>query len=432
MNLREIRQRLAEIGDRRSAIRAELAPLLDADGDVAVAETRDRAEALTSEAEALQTEEADLRAKERRQTAVADEARTAPGQPLDGGRERRMALPTLKPGEVIGLSREQRIADFFGAPSEPISLGKMIRAHLLGDWTNAQAERRAMGESTGAGGGFFVPDQVSATTIDLMRNATVLVRAGALTIPVGGGTTVFVRVINDPTAQWRKEHEQINESEGSYEPITVKPVSLAALVRVSVELLEDVPTFAGQIENQIAAALALEVDRVGLFGSGAASEPLGLYGVTGPTDISMGANGAALSDYDPWLDAIEALESVNATPTATVFSPRTRRALAGLVTGIASDKTKLAPPPEFTALQRLVSNQVSNTLTQGSASNASVAFVGDFSQVAIAVRSSMIVEASRSAGTAFAQGQVLVRALLRCDIAHLRPTHFARIKGITP
>jgi HK97 family phage major capsid protein len=427
----QIRLRLAEIADRHAAIRTELSPLLDADGDVAVAETRGRAEALTTEAETLQAEEAELRANERRQLVLDDEARNAPGRPLDGGRERRL-LPTLKPGEVIGLRPEQRMADFLGTPAEPLSLGRMVRGHLLGDWTDAQAERRAMGESTGSAGGFFVPGQVSAQTLDLMRNTTVLVRGGALTIPVGPGTTTVVKVVSDPTAQWRKEHEEIQESEGTYEPITIKPVSLAALIRVSVELLEDVPAFAGQIEGQIAAALGLEVDRVGLFGTGAASEPLGLYNVVGPTDIVLGANGAALADYDAWLDAIAALRSVNATPSATVFSPRTERALSGLVTGITGDKTKLVPPAAFTALTRLVSNQVSNTLTQGTAANASVAFVGDFSQVAIAVRSGLIIEASRDAGTAFAQAQVLVRALLRCDIAHLRPTHFARIKGIIP
>lgn len=64
-------------------------------------------------------------------------------------------------------------------------------------------------------------------------------------------------------------------------------MSIAALVRVSVELLEDVPQFAGQIEGKISAALALEVDRVGLFGSGSASEPLGIYNAVGPTDIIL-------------------------------------------------------------------------------------------------------------------------------------------------
>jgi HK97 family phage major capsid protein len=418
---------LREIQARREAIRAELRSLLEAHPDgVFPADAEQRSTDLETEATRL----ADM---ERRQQALDDLDRRAAGTPLDQNRrETRGTAPDLQAGEVVGLRPEQRMAEYVGLSEDPLSLGRMIRGHLLGDWSGALAERRAMGEATGASGGFFVNDTLSAQTIDLVRNQTVVVRAGALTIPVGAGTTTFVRVLSDPTAQWRKEGQTINETEGSYEPTTVKPVSLAALVRVSVELLDDVPLFAGMIESQIASALALELDRVGLFGTGAASEPLGLYNVTGPSDISMGTNGAALTDYDEWLDAIANLETINANPRTTVYSPRTKRALSGLVTGIASDKTKLAPPAEFTAMQRLVSNQVRNNLVHGSATNASVAFVGDFSQMGVAVRSSLVIEASRSAGDTFAKGQVLVRAMMRADIAHMRPTHFARIKGIIP
>lgn len=417
---------LREILSRREAIRAELRTITDTHPDGALPPD------VEQRAADLETEANRLNDAERRQVLLDDLDRRAAGTPLDTDKETRQAPPELRAGEVIGVLPEQRMADLFTPHPEPLSLGRMIRGHLLGDWTDAQAERRAMGESTGAAGGFFVPYYLSATTLDLVRNVAVLSRAGAMTIPVGGGTTTFVRVLSDPTGQWRKEAETINESDASYEPVTVKPVSLAALVRVSVEMLDDVPSFAGQIEAQISAALALELDRVGLFGKGASSEPLGLFNVTGPTDISLGTNGAALADYDDWLDAIEALESINGTPRATIYNPRTKRALSGLTTGISGDKSKLPPPAEFLALNRLVSNQIPNNLTQGTATNASVAFVGDFSQMAVAVRSNLVIEASRVAGDAFAKGQVLVRAMMRADIAHLRPTHFARIKGIAP
>lgn len=415
---------LREILARRDAIRVELRSINEAHPDGALpAEVQDRVTA-------IETEAATLNATEQRLALQDDLDRRAAANPVEPTRRESRGAPVLRPGEVVGLLPEQRMSDIVGAPAEPLSLGRMIRGHLLGDWSGADGERRAMGEATGAAGGFYVPDTLSATTIDLVRNTAILTRAGALTIPVGGGTTTFVRVLTDPSGQWRTEGEEIDETEGSYAPVTVKPVSLAALVRVSVELLDDVPAFAGQIESQISAALALELDRVGLFGAGASSEPLGLYGVTGPTDISMGTNGAAPTDYDEWLDAIQALETINANPVTTVYNPRTKRTLAGLVTGISGDKTKLPPPAEFLALNRLVSTQIPNTLTHGSATTASVAFVGDFSQMAVAVRQNIVIEASRHAGDTFAKGQVLVRAMMRCDIAHMRPTHFARIKGI--
>jgi len=102
------------------------------------------------------------------------------------------------------------------------------------------------------------------------------------------------------------------------------------------------------------------------------------------------------------------------------------------VTGITSDLTRLAPPPAWTAMRRFYTNQVPVDL--GAGSNESEAYIGDFGQMAIGMRTSLTLEASRdasdSSSSAFSNLQVWVRAYLRADVALLQPSHFVYLSGI--
>ncbi len=66
----------------------------------------------------------------------------------------------------------------------------------------------------------------------------------------------------------------------------------------------------------------------------------------------------------------------------------------------------------------------------GSSNDCSTAFVGDFSQMLLGVRTELTLEASRVADDAFEKMAVLIRGYLRCDVAVLRPQHFTKIIGI--
>ena len=57
-------------------------------------------------------------------------------------------------GEVRAILPEQRLASFTPHDRERLSLGRMVRGMLIGNWEGAEAERRAMGENTGSLGGF--------------------------------------------------------------------------------------------------------------------------------------------------------------------------------------------------------------------------------------------------------------------------------------
>ena len=409
-----------KILSRREEIRTELRNILDTAPDgVLTAEAETRAAELEADAARLNT-------AERRAGLLSELDQRADAKPVEQrGNDDGVS--------VFGLKPEQRMSDFVartqGTPTAGLSVGRTIRGVLTGKWDGAEAERRAMGTTIGTAGGYLIPDPIASNVLDLARNASVIVRAGATTIPMANQNLTVVRVLTDPTAAFRGEGATITESDGSFGAINLRAHSLAALVRVNNELLDDAPMFASVLDQQLAAALALKLDYAALYGTGA-GQPLGLRGTDGVNQVSMGDNGLAMPDYDDVLDLLQEIEEANGTATTAVMAPRTRTKLAKLVTGIASDLGKLTPPAEWSALRRLVSNQVSITETQGSSGAASTMFVGDFSQMAVAIRQDITIEATRVADTAFAKNQTLVRAIMRADVAVFRPSHFGRLIGI--
>ena len=412
--------KLTDIIERRAAVDAEMRSIYDA------AETagQDLAGEKLERWNSLKTERDDLAAKEARARTRDDLDRAAPA---------RIVGQETPEDSAYGLTREQRMADHLkattGLSAEGLSVGRVVRALVTGKWEGAEAERRAMGSVTGTAGGFFVPEPVAANVIDLARNAAVMVQAGALTIPMTSNNLRVVRVLADPTAHWRGEGQAITESDASFGALNLTAHSLAALVRVNAELMDDAPMFAATLDNSLAQALALKMDYAALYGTGAGM-PLGIRNCDGVAEETMGTDGAAPADYDDFLDLAKAIELANGSPSTLIWSPRTKNTLAKIVTGITSDKTKLAPPADFLALRRLVSNQVSVTETQGSNSDASTAFMGGFENTAFALRQTITIEASQVADTAFAKNQVLVRAIMRGDFAIFRPSQLGRLIGI--
>jgi HK97 family phage major capsid protein len=182
----------------------------------------------------------------------------------------------------------------------PGSLGKILRAKILGDSMGLNLnEFRALGESVGGAGGWFVSPQLSSYVIDLARNKSCVLLAGGWSLPMTTEEMTLIKILTDPTAYWVAEHAKITESEGTFGPIKLKAVVVGCLVRVSRALLEDAPNSGNVIESQIGAALGLEIDRVSLLGNGV-NTPKGLMYCADINTYSMGANGAALTNYDPF------------------------------------------------------------------------------------------------------------------------------------
>ena len=346
--------------------------------------------------------------------------------------------------EVRALRPQERLADTIevGAEERELDLARYLRGLAMGDWSGAEREHRAMQVGTLSAGGNLVPAPLSAQLIDLARKQSVVVRLGAQTIPMTSTTLALARITGDPTAAWYGDEARtsgLTESDASFGRLTLNSHTLAILSRASVELAEDAPNFGDSLMRQIAAALALELDRAVLFGITEQGWDGLRNWLTGDAtnsinEHSMGTNGAAITDYSPFVTAIQkVLEGNYAGPIeglGLAYNPRTWAAVEGLVE--ATEGQPLRPPRSFEQLQKLVSTQLPITETQGSANTAATAFVGDFSQVALGVRTDITLEASREADDAFMRLHVLFRGYFRGDWGVLQPKFLTRIVGIIP
>lgn len=437
MNLHQLRQRKAEL---RSAASAIIAAPAGADG-LLTDEQRSTVNDNFAELDRLQANEAILE----RQAREDGEAR---GRPLndrqtDDGMEYRVfdgaASRTAAEGietwrtsngeRVPVLGREQRIADFLPAERSAamdVGLGRFIGALIDGPKTDL--ERRALAEGSVSTGGAFLPSPLAAEVIDAARIENVAFRAGARTVPMSNKTMDLAKNVSDPVPAWRAENALIAESEPVFDRMTMEAKSLAVRFVVSRELLEDVPNMDARLRATMAAGFARGLDDAVFFGTGTNNQPLGIANTPGLQLVSMGANGGALTSYDPYLDALLALQVANeGKVTAIVQAPRTGRVIAGFKDGQGQP---LQPPPALAGIPFLTTTGIPVTQTQGTANVASSAFLGDFTQVLVGIRTQLQITVLNERFAEY--GQVGFVGWLRADVQLARPAALAKIVGIKP
>jgi HK97 family phage major capsid protein len=319
------------------------------------------------------------------------------------------------------MGRGDRLSDLYRPGlGGPLSFGKIIKGVVSGRWDGAEKEAKALLQtSPGSAGGVFLPAEVSSRIIDLARNLTACVAAGAGTIPVPHGSLTIPRLLRDPLAVWRAENQAITEDTlMQFDGVELTPKSVATIVRLSIELVEDSPAdlLGNVVSGAMAKGLAQAIDYAALFGSGEGAQPRGLINVMGVPSIM--ANGEELT-RDLVSQAAETVLNFNVTPTALILAPsawgsldREKATESGLYFGPGV-------PESYSSLKKLVTNQTMVT-----------AFCGDFTNMLFGVRSSLVLETTRTETEAFSKMQVLMRIYSRLDVAILRETAFCFIDGL--
>lgn len=305
-----------------------------------------------------------------------------------------------------------------------LSIGRFVRAAVSGDWQHAKRESEAVRTMSGASdllGGFLLPDPLSAQVVDAARAEARVIQAGARTIPMTEGTMKIATVAGDPSTYWRFEGVDVTESDATFAQTVLTARTVAALVRTSVELIEDASNLDQLLTSMLGKAVALEIDRCALRGSGAAGEPRGILNTVGINTVAAGGN----ITYADFSTAVQNIAEANGEARAAIYAPRT----AGEMDRFQDTTNQPMQPPEsFKALRKFTTTQVPITLGGGTDTEA---YVGDFKNLWIGVRTSARVEASRVADDAFKKLQVLIRIYARADVAVIRPAFFTAITGIT-
>ena len=292
-----------------------------------------------------------------------------------------------------------------------------------------EKEKRALGEATTGAGGATVPTFLAAEVIDLLRGQAQVMNAGATIVPLNTLTNSIARLTADPGAAWHVESApDLEVSDPTFDNVVFTARTLGSIVRLSREVLQDSVNINSAVSNALARSFASELDRVCLVGSGVASQPKGLSGISYVGSVSMGTDGDRLTDYDPFIDAVQKVLDAKANmPTAFILAPRTTAALAKLKDGLMQP---LRIPDLLRNIPFLTSQTVPVTQTQGGATNASSVFAGYWPELWVGIRSTLQIELLREVFAANFQYGILCS--LRADIQVAHPGSFCIISGITP
>jgi HK97 family phage major capsid protein len=275
---------------------------------------------------------------------------------------------------------------------------------------------------------------LSGDVIDLARNNSVCLKAGAITLPMDSATLSIAKLTADILPSWKQENAPGAFTDNQFGSVKLQARTLMALATMSVELFEDAPNVEELIETTLAKVLALEIDRAALRGDGSASSPVGVRNAQGVTVTNLATNGLTLTPtnaYPTFSNGILNILNKNGNPNAVVYAPRTAIELDQLVDTIGDT---LGIPPSFQALKKYITNSTPINLTHGAAVTASDAILGDFSQMIIGMRTDLQIEITRlgggASGSAFQNLSVWIRAYLRADVVLAHPEFFCVLDGI--
>lgn len=318
----------------------------------------------------------------------------------------------------------------------------------------------AVVSTTGAGAA-FTPTEFAEYFFTHLHAQSVGLASGFRVVTTAATQLAIPRLNADAAANWTSEATEITVSDPAADEIVAVPRKVAALTHVSNEVVTDSnPDVLDMLSASLARSMALKLD-LGFFeGSGTAPEIRGLKNTADIQSVSMGANGAALTNLDPFADALGLLAEANAAGSAIVMHPRTWRALtklkeqtsghnkpllaesarspAGPVGGgqppgtvpRGDGQTGAVPVGSIYGVPVWLTSQLPVDETQGTASNASSAYVYDAPQIVAVMRSQAEIVADSSAK--FTADMTAVRATMRADVAVPYPEAVVRIAGITP
>lgn len=407
----------------QTARRAKMKEARDLARSITTDTPEKRAREIEREHDAVMAEIDDLAdqieaAKDERDNAAQRLARRPGMDAADTSKELTQdTTPALRPDQRMttwAQARNHGADDLRG-----LGLGQYLRSMVTG--AKSDVERRALSEGSDSAGGYTVPDILSAQLIDLARARSVCIAAGAQTVPLGSDTNRIAKLLSDPVPAWRNEGGAVALSDPTFGPVDLTPRSLAVQTLISAELLEDTLNLAVELPRVMAAAMAVELDRVALIGSGAAPEPRGIANTSG---IGTFAQNAVIANYANLSRARTGILSANHMPTAYVMHPRDEGTFTDLVD---SDGQPLMAPRAVADIPMLTTTSL--PIDGGTGDNESTIIAGDFTRLLLGIRYDVRVEILKTS-TYASNLQYTMLAHMRADVAVTHPGAFYTLTGV--
>jgi len=264
-----------------------------------------------------------------------------------------------------------------------------------------------------AGGNLVATELDSANFIDLLRNASALDQAGATVLTGLTGNVNIPRQSGAGTAYWVAESGSPTESQQTIDQIALTPKTCGAFTDYSRKLLiQSSIDVENMVRNDLARVIALEIDRVGLYGTGSSNQPLGLKDTTGVLTEDFAAD-------TPTFTEVVALESDVSGANALLGSPV--YLMNSAMRGGLKTKAKDAGSGLFVMEGDLVNGYrgvLSNQVASGDL------WFGNFADLIIGYFSGLDLMVDPYTGST--SGTVRVVALQDVDVAVRHPESFSR------
>ena len=332
-------------------------------------------------------------------------------------------------GEVFELKAGARLADVIEVKDNPdVSMERWLAAAMLGDRCEDKAALKFAEEVKSLSGGttgILLPTAFLGQWVDNLRNFMVLEASGMTTATMLNRTVTSSRVVSDPPVGWRAEGAALVAGDPTFELQNLVAKTLAVRVQSTAELAYDSPDFGSQLLQVMGQALAHEVDRVGLVGTGLNNQPRGIVNTPGIQSIA-GIGSPTHQDLVTGLRRLlEANVPLEMAERNAIMSPRTWATLASLQ---ATDGQPIMRPQALENMAYRPTNSIPND--EGAGDNESSIIMGDFSDLVMGVRMEASVEALRLQSFAESLRLEFV-GWTRLDFMVRRPASFCVLNGVT-
>ncbi len=276
-------------------------------------------------------------------------------------------------------------------------------------------------------GGYTVAtDLKPGSFIELLQNKIVCKSMGATVLDGLTGDIAIPIQATGATAVWEGEIDAAAESSPTFGQLALAPKRVGTYSELSKQLL--VQSSLGVeniIQNQLADSIAQAIDYAALHGTGSNNQPTGIAATSGIGSVVGGTDGAIPDRAD-----IIALETAVAVANADVgalgylTNSKLKAVLKQIYTNATYGEKPLWADDRMNDYPAVVSNQVSSTLTKGSASEiCSALFFGNWSDLVLAFFGGLDIVIDPYSLATTNKTRVTVNALVDVGVKH--PASFA-------
>ena len=246
---------------------------------------------------------------------------------------------------------ERELSEAASKKSGRAARGFMIPADVL---------RRDLNVGTAtAGGNLVATDLLAGSFIDLLRNRSVAVRAGATVLNGLTGNIAIPKQSGAATAYWVAESGAPTESQQTISQVTMTPKTVGAYTdfsrRLTLQSSIDIETM---VRSDLATVIALAIDKAALYGTNADNQPKGLTGQTGINTVAFAAANATFAELVAMETGI-ASDNADVNGMTYLVNPAQRGVYKSTAKfGSGTDATIWEPGNTVNGYRTEVSNQV--------------------------------------------------------------------------